>query len=76
MLVLTRKAKESITIGNDVKVTVLEIKGSQVRLGIEAPKSTAVNRTEVYEVILQENINASNAPTDLVQFPRIAVIDK
>lgn len=76
MLVLTRKAKESITIGNDVRVTVLEIKGAQVRIGIEAPRNTAVNRTEVYEVILQENINASNAPTDLVKFPIIAKIDE
>ena len=71
MLVLTRKSKESITIGNDVKITVLEIRGSQVRLGIEAPRNMPVNRTEVYELILQENINASKAPPDLGVFPGV-----
>jgi carbon storage regulator len=69
VLVLTRKTKESITIGDDVKVTVLEIRGTQVRLGIDAPIDTPVNRTEVYEVILQENINASKAPPDLGALP-------
>lgn len=65
MLVLTRKVKESITIGNEITVTVLGVKGGQVRLGIEAPRETAVNRTEVFESIVQENIRASNAPQDL-----------
>jgi carbon storage regulator len=69
VLVLTRKTKESITIGDDVKITVLEIRGTQVRLGIDAPIDTPVNRTEVYEVILQENINASKAPPDLGALP-------
>ena len=71
MLVLTRKNKESITIGNDIRITVLEIRGSQVRLGIDAPRNTPVNRTEVYELILQENINASKAPSDLAAFPTV-----
>ncbi|MBW1722066.1 MAG: carbon storage regulator CsrA [Deltaproteobacteria bacterium] len=65
MLVLTRKVDESITIGNDVTVTVLDIRGNQVRLGIQAPRHTIVNRTEIYESILQENIKASQAPRDL-----------
>ena len=65
MLVLTRKTDESITIGNDITVTVLEIRGNQVRLGIKAPKHTPVNRTEVYESIINENIKASQAPPDL-----------
>lgn len=68
MLVLTRKAKESITIGNSVTVTVLEIRGNQVRLGVEAPRQTPVNRTEIYETIIQENIMASKAPQDLGRF--------
>jgi carbon storage regulator len=67
VLVLTRKAEESITIGSRIRVTVLEIKGHQVKLGIEAPKDTPVNRTEVYESIIQENIKASQAPQDLTQ---------
>lgn len=65
MLVLTRKTEESITIGNNITVTVLEIRGNQVRLGIDAPRHTPVNRTEIYETIIQENIMASKAPQDL-----------
>jgi carbon storage regulator len=76
VLVLTRKNKESITIGNDIRITVLEIRGSQVRIGIEAPRDTPVNRTEVYELILQENINASKAPSDLAAFPAAATGNK
>ena len=55
MLVLTRKSGESIAIGDDVKVTIIEIKGKQVRLGIEAPQQTAVHREEVYQRIQEEN---------------------
>lgn len=65
MLILTRKVEESITIGNRITVSVLEVKGSQVKLGINAPKDIPVNRTEVYESIIHENIRASNAPQDL-----------
>ena len=52
MLVLTRKAEESITIGNHIKVTVLEVRGHQVKLGIDAPREIPVNRTEIYELSL------------------------
>jgi|MudIll2142460700_1097286.scaffolds.fasta_scaffold571388_2 carbon storage regulator len=55
MLVLTRKIGESITIGDEIKVYVMEIKGRQVRLGIAAPVETAVHRTEIYQKILEEN---------------------
>lgn len=72
MLVLTRRPKESITIGSDVQVTVLEVRGSQVRLGINAPRKTPVNRTEIYELILQENLSASQAPSDLDGLPEPA----
>lgn len=65
MLVLTRKANESITIGNRITVKVLEIRGGQIRLGIEAPKDTPVNRTEVFENIARENLAASRVPGDL-----------
>lgn len=65
MLVLTRKTKESVTIGNEIQVTVLEVRGNQVRLGIKAPRNTPVNRTEIYDLIIQENIRASKAPQDL-----------
>ena len=55
MLVLTRKAGESIVIGNQVRITILEIQGRQIRLGIEAPGDISVHRGEVYERIVQEN---------------------
>ncbi len=65
MLVLTRKTDESITIGNQVTISVLEIKGNQVKLGIKAPKDIPINRTELFEKIMSENIKASQAPDDL-----------
>ena len=48
MLILTRKSGESITIGDDVKITVVEVKGKQVRIGIDAPRSYIIHREEVY----------------------------
>jgi carbon storage regulator len=59
MLVLTRKITEGITIGPNIRVVVLEIKGGQVRLGIEAPNSVQVHRDEVYARILDENKQAA-----------------
>ena len=47
MLILTRKLGEKITIGNDIVIRVMEIKGSQIKLGIEAPKETKIHREEV-----------------------------
>ena len=55
MLVLTRKLGESITIGDDVKVTIIEVKGKQVKLGVEAPQHTTVHREEIYQRIQEEN---------------------
>jgi carbon storage regulator len=51
MLVLSRKKDESIVINNDVTITIVEIRGDKVRLGISAPKNVAVHRLEVYEAI-------------------------
>ena len=66
MLVLTRKLGESIVIGNNVRVTVLEMQGKQVRLGIEAPPEVPVHRGEVYKRIEAENrLAAETAHTDL-----------
>tara|TARA_Y100000994_G_scaffold226759_1_gene209886 strand:+ start:397 stop:564 length:168 start_codon:yes stop_codon:yes gene_type:complete len=55
MLVLSRKAEESMIIGDDIKITVLDIRGGQVRIGITAPKEVKIHREEVYERINQEN---------------------
>ncbi|NIQ36972.1 MAG: carbon storage regulator CsrA [Proteobacteria bacterium] len=55
MLILTRRSGERITIGEEIRVTVVEIKGKQVRLGIEAPSDTAVHREEIFQKIQREN---------------------
>jgi carbon storage regulator len=55
MLVLTRKSGEVITIGDDVRITVIGIEGSQVKIGIDAPKEVKVHRAEILERIRQEN---------------------
>ena len=54
MLILTRRVGETVMIGNDVTVTVLGVKGNQVRIGINAPKNVAVHREEIYERIKRE----------------------
>jgi carbon storage regulator len=58
MLLLTRKLGENIRIGDDVKITIVEVKGNHVKLGIEAPPSVKVHREEIYERIQQENRRA------------------
>jgi len=55
MLVLSRKPGESVTIGDEVRITVLSISGKQVRIGIEAPSDIAVHREEIYNKIAKEN---------------------
>ena len=55
MLILTRRIGESLRIGDEISVTVLGIKGSQVRIGVNAPKSVSVHREEVYDRINDEN---------------------
>jgi carbon storage regulator len=54
MLILTRRVGEKLIIGEDVTVTVLGVKGAQVRIGINAPREVTVNREEIYERILKE----------------------
>ena len=61
MLVLTRRAGESIVIGDDVRVVVLDVRGDTVRLGIEAPRSVQVHRAEVYAEVQAANAAASAA---------------
>jgi carbon storage regulator len=54
MLILTRRVGETVMIGNEVTVTVLGVKGNQVRIGVNAPKDVAVHREEIYERIKRE----------------------
>jgi len=61
MLVLARRLNESIMIGDDIEVVVIDIKGDQVKLGIRAPKRVAVHRKEIYEEIRRENIAAMDS---------------
>ena len=60
MLILTRRVGETVMIGDDVTITVLGVKGNQVRVGINAPKSVAVHREEIYERIKREQQGESN----------------
>ena len=64
MLILTRRVGETIVIGDDVIVTVLGIKGNQVRIGINAPKDVSVHREEIYQRIQQEK---GSTPTPVKQ---------
>lgn len=70
MLVLSRRANESVMIGQDVVVTVIEVRGDQVRLGISAPRSVPVHREEVALEIRRANERAAAAaPNDVADLP-------
>ncbi len=66
MLVLTRKSGQRISIGDDIVLHVLEIKGSQVRVGVDAPRGVGVHRYEVYQRIQAENQMASTLDQDVL----------
>ncbi len=61
MLVLTRKVGDSIRIGDDIKITIVDVDGNNIKVGIDAPRSIAVHREEVYDRILNENKKAAQA---------------
>jgi len=60
MLILTRKVGESLVIGDDVSIIVLGVKGNQVRIGVDAPKSVSVHREEIYNKIQDEKSPSGN----------------
>ncbi len=64
MLVLARRLNESIMIGDDIEVVVIDIKGDQVKLGIKAPKKVTVHRKEIYAEIQGQNIEAVKSEFD------------
>lgn len=61
MLVLTRKPGESIQIGDNIRITLVEVDGGNIKVGIDAPRSVAVHREEIYRRILDENRVAASA---------------
>ncbi len=67
MLVLTRRLGETIIINNNIKIKVVGIKKSQVKLAIEAPKEITIYREEIYEKIKQENLNASDIDLNILK---------
>src|SRR5271167_368561 len=71
MLVLSRQRDETIMIGDDIEVTVVDIRGDKVRLGINAPKEISVHRKEVYDAIRRENRAAAQVkPEDVAGLPK------
>ncbi|MDG2017886.1 MAG: carbon storage regulator CsrA [Porticoccaceae bacterium] len=64
MLILTRRVGETLVIGDDVNVTVLGVRGNQVRIGVNAPKEVAVHREEIYQRIQNENESANSSSDD------------
>ncbi len=67
MLVLTRRSNQSVMIGHDVVITILEIRGDTVRVGIDAPRSVDVHREEVYREVQKSNAAAASPSTDALR---------
>ena len=67
MLVLARKVNESIRIGDDIEVVVVDVKRDQIKLGIRAPRNVAVHRAEIYQEIQEENKQAAGASPDALR---------
>lgn len=65
MLVLTRKTNESIMIGDNIEIKVLDVRENQVKIGVKAPREITVHRMEVYQAIQRENLEALSSPGDL-----------
>ncbi|OGP69290.1 MAG: carbon storage regulator [Deltaproteobacteria bacterium RBG_13_60_28] len=72
MLILTRKIGEGIILGDDIRIAVLEIRGKQIRIGIEAPSDVVVLREEIYQRIQEENLRAAGVrDVDLKEITKI-----
>ena len=73
MLVLTRKRNQSIVVNDNIELTIIDIQGDQVRVGINAPKDVKVFRKEVYIEMTEENQRASNVQMDALNMLKIAI---
>ena len=76
MLILARKKDESIMIGENIEITIVDIQGDQIKIGIAAPKNVAIHRKEVFLEIKEENIKAVNIPKITLDALKIKVEDK
>ncbi len=74
MLVLTRKRNQSIMVNDNIELTIIDIQGDQVRVGIKAPKDVKVFRKEVYVEMTQENKEASNVTMDALSLLKNAIL--
>ena len=74
MLVLTRKPGERLMIGDNIVLTVVEVKGDNIRIGIDAPREVKVHRGEIYDAIVTENRQAALA-TDLTGLDKLKAVD-
>jgi carbon storage regulator (csrA) len=73
MLVLSRNTNERICIGDDIVITVVEVRGDRVRVGIEAPKSVAVHRQEIFDMIVKEQENPTKSSSNATKNPCLAL---
>ena len=76
MLILTRKVGEAVAVGDDIQISVVEIKGTQVKLGIQAPKNIEVHREEIYQKIQEENRRAALVSKDALGEAQDLVLKK
>jgi carbon storage regulator len=76
MLVLARRLNQSIMIGNDIEVVIVDIKGEQVKIGIKAPKNVSVHRTEVHKEIEDQNVQATKTKINPVDLKNISELLK
>ena len=67
MLILTRKSGEGIRIGDSITLKIIEIRGNQVRVGVEAPRNVSVHREEIYELIQHQNESAAEASPETAE---------
>lgn len=72
MLILTRRAGESLVIGENIAITVLGVKGNQVRIGVKAPREVSVHREEIFDRIQREEAQSKPAPKDDVRLVPVA----